>query len=231
MISVASPMIAIPISVSLCQELKQLNQRLQAGEREPLANDAGRLISDVACATIDTIFGDMLKRMADASGKSSYQDAQGTVEEVKAVLRKYLPWATGFFGNERLMPVAQHYDQLLVVSPQDDAPASAYLTFAISAKLAEQSLHSLEQLRTGQATTARAAIDVLILVIEESLVPLLYTPKKLLKFNFVADKTLNGVISMTNSLAFRQLRKLGDQLEPTLFVPVADHLQQFLRLP
>jgi hypothetical protein len=230
MISVASPMIAIPMSVSLCQELKQLNQRLQTGEREPLAHEAGRLISDVACASIDTIFGDMLKRMADASGKSSYQDAQGTVEEVKVVLRKYLPWATGFFSNERLTPVAQHYDQLLVCQ-QDGAQSSAYLTFAISAKLAEQSLHSLEQLRIGQVSTARAAIDILILVIEESLVPLLYTPKKLLKFNFVADKTLNGVISMTNSLAFRQLRKLGDQLEPTLFVPVADHLQQFLRLP
>ena len=83
-------------------------------------------------------------------------------------------------------------------------------------------------MRAGQAKDGREAVEVLIEVIEAALEPLLYTPKRLLKFNFVADKTLNGVIAVTNALAFRQLRKLGENLPPPLFAPVADHLEQFL---
>jgi hypothetical protein len=56
---------------------------------------------------------------------------------------------------------------------------------------------------------------------------LLFVPKQRMKFNFVVDKTLNGVISVTMALAYRSFRKLGTQLPPAYFVAVADHLEQF----
>jgi hypothetical protein len=222
-------MVAIPIPLELHQQFKVLSQRLHSGERESLAKEAGLLISDVACDVIETIFGQMLDRMAEASGKTHYQDAHAAVSEVKSVLRKYLPWATGFFDNQRLSPVARHFESLMHEYVDEQGQEQTFLTFSISTELAQKARQSLAKLRAGQAKDGREAVEVLIEVIEAGLEPLLYTPKRLLKFNFVADKTLNGVIAVTNALAFRQLRKLGEHLSPTLFAPVADHLEQFLK--
>ena len=220
--------VATPVPLELHQQFLTLSQRLQSGDREPLAKAAGVLISDVACDVIETVFGGMLDQMAAASGKAHYQDSHAAISEVKTVLRKYLPWATGFFDNQRLAPVAKHFESLMHEYQDEQGQVHTFITFVLSPELAHNSRQSLATLRAGQAKDGREAVEVLIEVIEAALEPLLYTPKRLLKFNFVADKTLNGVIAVTNALAFRQLRKLGENLPPPLFAPVADHLEQFL---
>lgn len=220
--------VATPVPLELHQQFLTLSQRLQSGDREPLAKAAGVLISDVACDVIETVFGGMLDQMAAASGKAHYQDSHAAISEVKTVLRKYLPWATGFFDNQRLAPVAKHFESLMHEYQDEQGQDHTFVTFVLSPELAHKSRQSLATLRAGQAKDGREAVEVLIEVIEAALEPLLYTPKRLLKFNFVADKTLNGVIAVTNALAFRQLRKLGENLPPPLFAPVADHLEQFL---
>lgn len=220
--------VATPVPLELHQQFLTLSQRLQSGDREPLAKAAGVLISDVACDVIETVFGGMLDQMAAASGKAHYQDSHAAISEVKTVLRKYLPWATGFFDNQRLAPVAKHFESLMHEYKDEQGQDHTFVTFVLSPELAHKSRQSLATLRAGQAKDGREAVEVLIEVIEAALEPLLYTPKRLLKFNFVADKTLNGVIAVTNALAFRQLRKLGENLPPPLFAPVADHLEQFL---
>jgi len=52
-------------------------------------------------------------------------------------------------------------------------------------------------------------------------------PKRLMRFNLIVDKTLDGAIYMIKGLAFRQLRALGDRL-PVAHLPVfLDHLEHF----
>ena len=105
----------------------------------------------------------------------------------------------------------------------------AHLAFTITPGLAREARVSLQALRDGSAPDARAGIEVLIRVIDEALQPLLFVPKQRMKFNFVVDKTLNGVISITTSLGFRSLRRLGEHLPTHLHKPLADHLAQFLK--
>jgi hypothetical protein len=52
-------------------------------------------------------------------------------------------------------------------------------------------------------------------------------PKRLMRFNLIVDKTLDGAIYMIKGLAFRQLRALGERL-PVAHLPVfLDHLEHF----
>ena len=55
------------------------------------------------------------------------------------------------------------------------------------------------------------------------------TFKKCLKFNFVVDKTLNGVINMTTHLGYKRLEKLGTQLDQQVAVIYVDYFLKFMR--
>jgi len=222
--------IALPLSVDTAQRIRQLTERLQAGSSESLSAEAGQVMSQVGCELIDAVFGELVQQFLHVSALPAFRESLAAIEEVKSVLRKYLPWAISFFGNERLAPVAKHYGTLLQTR-QVDGIALPFLVFALPddvAQLALQSLTDLEQHRVKQAT---AAMEGLIQVIDVSLEVLLKQPKTLLKFNFVVDKTLNGVINMTTSMSYKNLRKLGQQLEPSLFEPLTNHLRQFLIEP
>ena len=223
----ATPFIACVISDTLPDEVAGLSARLQAGVRESQAALAGRLITEASCDLIDAFFGNMIREMLETTGDPGFREAHEVVEEVKAKLRHYLGWITGFFSNERLAPVVAHYHSLMTRLTVDGAPR-AHLAFAISPALARDAEAALANLRDRENADIKAGVEVLIRVIEEALEPLLYVPKQRMKFNFVVDKTLNGVIAVTNALVFRSFRKLGAQLPPKLFPAVADHLEVFL---
>lgn len=221
-------LVALPVDPALYQQVQQLNVKFKSGSKEPLSADAGRVMSEVSCSIMDVVFGQLISTMATHHPQGKYQEAQDTQQEIKAVMRKYLPWATGFFANDRLAPAALHYEQMFIEKTDATGQTITYLAYALPDDLAQESERTLNALAQNQVKSAREAIETLIKVIEVGLQPLLYTPKKMMKFNFVADKTLNGVISVTNALSFRQLRKLADQIDPVLFTPVANHLQQFI---
>ena len=51
----------------------------------------------------------------------------------------------------------------------------------------------------------------------------------MLKFNFVVDKILNGVINMTTHLGYKRLEKLGSQLDHKAAINYIDYFLQFMR--
>jgi hypothetical protein len=58
---------------------------------------------------------------------------------------------------------------------------------------------------------------------------LIREPKKMLKFNLVVDKTLNGVINMTTHMGYKRLEKLGGQLNQATANDYIEHFMTFLR--
>jgi hypothetical protein len=49
-----------------------------------------------------------------------------------------------------------------------------------------------------------------------------------MKFNFVVDKTLNGVIALVEMLLKRMLHKLSPKIPREIYPQIAAHLQTFL---
>ena len=222
------PFIACRISDDLPDAVAALDAALQSGTKTSQAAQAGKLITEASCDLLDAFFGQlMLSLQAQDPASPVFREAVAVVEDIKGKLRHYLGWVTGFFSNERLAPVVAHYRSLMTMLPVDGVP-QAHLAFSISPALAAEAKASLDALRDGSASDAKAGIEVLIRVIDEALQPLLYVPKQRMKFNFVVDKTLNGVISLTQTLSFRTLRKIGEQMPPAHQPVLANHLQQFL---
>ena len=60
------------------------------------------------------------------------------------------------------------------------------------------------------------------------MIPLAIVPKNLMKFNFVVDKTLNGIISLVQILIKRMLHKLSPKIQSKNYPKIAAHLQTFL---
>ena len=56
-------------------------------------------------------------------------------------------------------------------------------------------------------TTLKSLVKVYVSVVSVSI----RKTKTLLKFNFVVDKTLNGVINMVTSTGYKRLEKVGDE--------------------
>lgn len=225
------PFIACRVTDTLPAEVRALSDRLQARVKAPQAETAGRLITEASCDLVDAFFGDIIRDMLAATPDDpDLREAHAVIEEVKAKLRHYLGWITGFFSNARLAPVVAHYADLLVDLPDAAGMPQAHLAFAISPALAAGSAAQLARLRDPETTDIRPGIEVLIEVIEAALVPLLHVPKQRMAFNFLVDKTLDGVIAVTSALVFRSFRKLGTQLPPPYFPVVADHLGRFLHL-
>jgi hypothetical protein len=221
--------VALPLTEQFKQQIIELNQKFLAQGKEPLSNEAGKLMSDVSCQIIDVVFKRMVEQFLlvpelPASKKVHFDESLKHIEDIKGVMRKYMTWAISFFGNDRLKPVVAFFYGMI---QQKDH--QSYLVFDLPECTAQRALLALNTLETGKVDTAEGAIESLIEVTDIGVDTLIKQPKELLKFNFVVNKTLNGVINMTTSMAYGHLRRFGKQLDPVLFETTASHLQQFLQ--
>lgn len=221
-----TPFIAYPTTHDLQVAVRQLLESLQARTKVSQAETATRLIQGAASQLIDTFFTELLAALSRAEARPAYREAEAMVREINEKLTHYLGWASSFFSNDRIRPAVEHY-QSLMTQIADGTAVVPHIAITISDELAARADQVLARLAQGQAT-AQEGIEVLIEVIDVALEALLVTPKKLMKFNFVVDKTLSGVISVTQSLAYRSLRKLGEHMPAEHQHILAAHLDRFL---
>ena len=221
------PCVAYATTPELQTQVFQLHQALQTGIRDDQSKLATRLIQDAAHELITIFFSDLIADLQNAGDLPAYREGASMVSEIADKLTHYLGWASAFFSNERIKPAVSHYHAMMLQHPLDGS-MQPVIAFAIPDALAKRLEKVLVPLSQGQAASAHEGIEALIEVIDLALHALLIKPKQLMKFNFVVDKTLNGVISLTQNLSFRSLRKIGEQM-PAAHQPVlAQHLQQFL---
>ncbi len=229
--------IALPLNDLFKQQIEQLHLSV-VDQHASLPEQAGKLMSEITCHIIDYIFTDMVQQFTQVEGLStqkiaSFKESLEQIEEIKVIIRKYFSWVVAWFNAKRLTPVIAHYYQL-ITSCHINNVVLPCLIFSISDELAAKSLKALNDLKCvdhhnpNPANPAIHAVECLIEVIDVGVTKLLKEPKELLKFNFVVNKTLDGVITMTTALSYKSLRKLGLAMDPTLYQTASGHLQQFI---
>ena len=221
------PCVAYATTPELQTQVFQLHQALQTGVRDDQSKLATRLIQNAAHELIITFFSELITNLQNAGDVPAYREGASMVSEIADKLTHYLGWASAFFSNERIRPAVSHYHAMMLQRPMQGS-MQPVIAFAIPDALAKRLEQLLVPLTQGQAASAHDGIEALIEVIDLALHALLIKPKQLMKFNFVVDKTLSGVISLTQSLSFRSLRKIGEQLPPAHQPVLAAHLQQFI---
>ena len=192
----------LPVSASTYQHVMQVSKRIQQGEKQDLSREYGDAVTVMACEVLKVIFAPMTIDNEYTNGSGA--ETKKVIEDVTAQLQKYMPWSVSLFSNERLLPVVNY---LLSQFKQQDG--QIYLQYAISAQLANQLHHNALAIAQGDRNKISTGSNNIIQIIETGIDELIKKPKDMLKFNIVADKTLNGVIKLLTSLGNKRIEKIG----------------------
>jgi hypothetical protein len=175
----------------------------------------------MACEVIEQVFMVLLQ---ENQHHSQTGESEKVIQQILEAIRKYMPWSVSFFGNDRLVPLVEYLSKTIQLEDE-----KVYMTYPIEQQLAQQVKTSSQKLAGGDRHETVNALKLLTDVIDVGVTHLIREPKKCLKFNFVVDKTLNGVINMTTHLGYKRLEKLGTQLDQQVAVVYVDYFLKFMR--
>ena len=198
-----------------------IRAQLLQGSKESQANALGNVLSEMACEVIEQVFMVLLQ---ENQHHSQTGESEKVIQQILEAIRKYMPWSVSFFGNDRLVPVVEYLSKTIQLEDE-----KVYMTYPIEQQLAQQVKSSSQKLAGGDRHETVNALKLLTDVIDVGVTHLIREPKKCLKFNFVVDKTLNGVINMTTHLGYKRLEKLGTQLDQQVAVLYVDYFLKFMR--
>ena len=198
-----------------------IRAQLLQGSKESQANALGNVLSEMACEVIEQVFMVLLQ---ENQHHSQTGESEKVIQQILEAIRKYMPWSVSFFGNDRLVPVVEYLSKTIQLEDE-----KVYMTYPIEQQLAQQVKSSSQKLAGGDRHETVNALKLLTDVIDVGVTHLIREPKKCLKFNFVVDKTLNGVINMTTHLGYKRLEKLGTQLDQQVAVVYVDYFLKFMR--
>lgn len=223
-----APFVAAPLRPHIPVELAALTARAHNGHLTEADKKVGALLlADTLCDLLDFCFTDLMKELQREHPSRSIEMGLATSEGIKEKIHHYLAWIVSFISSERLVPVIEHYNSL-VHEMTLHGQLQTVVAFPISASLAADATRVLGELRSGEAENADEGMTLLVHAIETLLEPAILTPKRLMKFNFLVNKTLDGVISVVMALFKRELRKLGPMLPRDFYPQIAGHLGRFL---
>lgn len=220
--------IQLKIQDKTYNELADITQKLNNGERKDLAKDLGRVFTQMSCEVLEQVFGTLVKEKHNGSGaKGKQKEAEQILDQIESALRKYMPWSISFFGNDRLKPVANH----ILGKFHANEAGNIRMYYSLDRQLGEESQASLDAVRAGQFDVLPKLMRDLVKIIDLGISEFIRDPKTLLKFNFIVDKTLNGVISMITSTGYKRIEKIADEYDTsdqTGATYYADHFGKFL---
>ena len=222
--------IQLDIKAETYKELAEITQRLNHADKTSLAKDLGRVFTDMSCQVLEQVFGTLVKeKQKDAaqSHSKSQKEAEQVLAQIEGALTKYMPWAISFFGNDRLKPVANHILNKFHASESGDAK----MFYRLDRQLGAESQAALAQIKAGNFQVLPQLMRDLIKIIDLGISEFIRDPKTLLKFNFVVDKTLNGVINMITSTGYKRIEKIADEYDTSDASRAhhyADHFGKFL---
>jgi hypothetical protein len=198
----------------------ELQQLLNLGQEQSLAQPVGENLADIACQVVEQVFGYLSK----ISAEQQKFESEHTVEQIIASIRKHLPWSMQLLNNERLKVLLN--DLALRTAVHD---GQVWLKYPISADLARNLQVQCQNL-IGQPTKIPAAFSIVVEIIDQGVTHLVRGPKKKLKFNFVVDKSLAGVIGLTTQLGYKRLEKMGKQLNAEQAQAYLQHFLTFIQI-
>ena len=197
------------------QELKSITQSLNHGEKRDLAKQLGNVFTEMSCQVLDQVFGTLLDEQRkndalDATGKKKLKEAEQIFDQIEGALKKYMPWSISFFSNDRLKPVANH----ILKKFEDSDATEVVMYYQLDRSLGQEATSNIQKVIQGDTSALPVTLKNLVKIIDLGVSEFIRDPKTLLKFNFVVDKTLNGVINMITSTGYKRLEKVGDEYNP-----------------
>lgn len=196
----------------------ELQQALNLGQLHSLSQDVGDNLADIACQIVEQVFG----YLSEISAKQQQFESERTVEQIIVSIRKHLPWSMQLLNNERLKLLIN--DLAHMTSVQD---GKIWLKYPIPAQLARDFAQQCQRMQADPQQIPAAFASV-IEIIDQGVTQLVREPKKKLKFNFVVDKSLAGVIGLTTQLGYKRLEKMGKQLNPEQAQAYVQHFLKFI---
>ncbi|OTG66761.1 hypothetical protein [Acinetobacter silvestris] len=210
--------IALKLKPETYQQFQEIYTQLNAGEKNNLAKPLGENLADIACEVIDQVFGQMV-----TLSSSGDKESEKVLGQILDTLRKYMPWSVSFFGNERLIPMVNYLENLIEVKDGQN-----YLTYQVDHHLITELLGHVEHIKQERDQYIIPALKAFTQVVDQGVTSLIREPKKMLKFNLVVDKTLNGVINVTTQLGYKRFDKLGTMYDAKTLSQFFEHFLNFL---
>lgn len=195
-----------------------LHQQLNAGEKDSLAKPLGENLADIACEIINQVFGDLAKM-----SKSGDRESEKIIQQILETTRKYMPWSVSFLGNERLKPMVNYLHHLT-----REKDGQFFVTYPVEYTLVSELLGCVDEMKAGNNQYVVPALKAFIEVVDQGVTHLIREPKKMLRFNMVVDKTLNGVINVTTQLGYKRFDKLGTLYDAQAMSGYFEHFLIFL---
>lgn len=192
----------LPVQQQTYQKLLSVSQRIQQGEKKSLSREYGDAVTTMACEVLRVIFGIMTIDNEYTNGTGA--ETKKVMEQVTEQLSKYMPWSVSLFGNDRLLPVVNY-----LMGQIKEKDGNYYLQYPVSPSLVNQINANAKALSENDQSKITAGFANIVEFIEVGIDELIKKPKDMLKFNIVADKTLNGVIKMLTSLGNKRIEKTG----------------------
>lgn len=225
--SMKTPCIAVPLRPHVADGLATLTVRASTRLTDDDKKLGARLLADAYCDVLDHVFFEMLYDINRHHPSPVMTEALATGNEIKERIHSSLGWVVGFFSSERIIPVIHHFNAMTHAMDREGSPEH-FVAFRISDPLAASSQRVLGELADGSARNIDEGIELLIEIMEVALEQLVHEPKRLMRFNFVVNKSLDGVISLLLGLFKHMLRKIGHHVPRDMYPRVSTHLERFL---
>ena len=222
-----TPYIAVQIKEDVYTQMKALHVRAA----KPISDEDKALGADLLAQTyvqlLDTCFTHLLDDLNKTQPDKMLQDASKVIHKVQSEAQHYIGWLIKFIANKRVPPVIHHFHDM--VHPLNlTGKELPYIVIPVTTTYAESASDVMNALAMKDASRLEKGVELLIEAIETALVPLVYTPKDLMGFNFVISKTINGVINVLHTLFKHTLRKLPPHIQQESLPSIAAHFETFL---
>ena len=213
-----SYLISLKLKADTHHRFRQIHQQLNEGKTESLAKPLGEVLADISCEIVDQVFGE-ISRLSTSGDRESDK----VVQQILDTVRKYMPWSVSFFGNDRLIPMVNY-----LIEMAHEKNDQYYISYQVDHVLVVELLGCVEQVKSGNSQYVSPALKAFTEMVDQGVTYLVREPKKMLKFNLVVDKTLNGVISLTTQMGYKRLEKLGAYYDAQETHRYLDHFLMFL---
>ena len=213
-----SNLISLKLKPETHQRFQDIHRKLNACERTDQAKPLGENLADITCEIIDQVFGTISK-----ISTSQDQESDKVIQQILDTTRKYMPWSVSFFGNERLTPMVNYLQNMTY-----EKDGHYFIAYSVDKNLISELMGNVDQIKAGNGQYVSPALKIFTQVVDQGVTSLIREPKKMLKFNMVVDKTLNGVISLTTQLGYKRFDKLGSMYDAKTISQFFDHFLVFL---
>ena len=210
--------VSLRLKADTFQRFQHIHRQLNQAENSSLAKALGEVLADISCEIVDQVFGQMSRDLEDDL------ESEKVLEQIKDAVKKYMPWSVSFFSNERLVPIVNYLSDMTYTEDGKNL-----LCYEVDNVIIKETLGCLEQVRAGNNAYIQPAFKAFTHIVDQGVTSLVREPKKMLKFNFVVDKTLNGVITFTTQLGYRRLDKLANEFDAKMTDQYFRHFFAFMQ--